>query len=112
VSQPSAARRRPLAAGGRPPAAAAGARVAPRPGWCCTGGVTDFEPNALIVGGPQPIGSRELHADLDAWEVRASAADGSGLHVWRRTSRMEPRQGRGWLRVYVYFGRDDQPIPM
>jgi hypothetical protein len=74
--------------------------------------VSDLEPNAVLVGGPQPIGSRELHAAAGAWELRASAADGSGLHVWRRTSRMEPRRGGGWLRVFVYFGSDDQPIPM
>ena len=74
--------------------------------------MSDFEPNAVLVGGPQPIGSRQLHADRDAWELRASAADGSGLLVWRRTSRMEPRSGGGWLRVFVYFGQDGQPLPM
>ena len=74
--------------------------------------MSELDPNAVLVGGPQPIGSRQLRGDPDAWELRASAADGSGLHVWRRTGRMEPRRGGGWLRVYVYYGADDQPIPM
>jgi hypothetical protein len=74
--------------------------------------VSDLEPNVLLVGGPQPIGPRQVHADRDSWEYRASAADGSGLHVWQRTGRMEPRQGGGWLRVFVYFGPDNQPITL
>jgi hypothetical protein len=70
------------------------------------------EANALLVGGPQPIGSRYLRADQGASELRASAADGSGLHVWQRTTRFAPKPGGGLLRVFVYQGADDEPIPL
>ena len=71
-----------------------------------------LDANAVLVGGPQPIGARQVRVEPGADEVRFSAADGSGLHVWRRTGRMEPRRGGGWLRVYVYVGADDEPIPL
>jgi hypothetical protein len=74
--------------------------------------VSALDVNALLVGGPQPIGSRYTHADQDASELRASAVDGSGLHVWQRTSRFAPKHGGGLLRVYVYMGPDGEPIPL
>lgn len=69
-------------------------------------------PNAVLVGGPEPIGGRHVRAEQGALEVRAGAGDGSGLHVWSRTGRMEPRGGGGWVRVYVYTGPADQPIAL
>ena len=69
-------------------------------------------PNAVLVGGPEPIGGRQVRVEQDATEVRASAGDGSGMHAWTRTGRMEPRRGGGWLRVYVYVGAADQPIAL
>lgn len=67
-------------------------------------------PNAVLVGGPEPIGGRQVRVERDVTEVRASAGDGSGLHAWARTGRMEPRQGGGWLRVYVYTGAAGQAV--
>jgi hypothetical protein len=69
-------------------------------------------PNAVLVGGPEPIGGRQVRVERDATEVRASAGDGSGLHAWARTGRMEPRQGGGWLRVYVYTGPADRTVTL
>jgi hypothetical protein len=74
--------------------------------------VTALDVNALLVGGPQPIGSRYLHAEQDASELRVSAADGSGLHVWQRTSRFAPKHGGGLLRVFTYMGPHGEPIPL
>lgn len=69
-------------------------------------------PNAVLVGGPEPIGGRQVRVEQGATEVRAGAGDGSGLHAWSRTGRMEPRRGGGWLRVYVYRGPADQPFAL
>lgn len=77
-----------------------------------TGGVTVLDANALLVGGPQPIGSRQVRTEEGASEFRASAVDGSGLHVWQRTARFAPKHGGGWLRVFVYQGRNDEPHPL
>ena len=68
----------------------------------------DLEPNAVLVGCPQPIGVRHVHVELDERDVRASAKDGSGLHVWSRTSLFETWQGGAPLRVYKYAG----PVPL
>jgi hypothetical protein len=65
---------------------------------------SDLEPNAVLVDGPEPIGVRQVHVEQDATEVRMSAVDGSGLHVWSRTSRFEQKAGGNLLRVYVYAG--------
>jgi hypothetical protein len=71
-------------------------------------GVDILTPNAMLVGGPEPIAGRQVRVDQDVAEVRASAADGSGLHAWARSGRLEPGQGGGWLRVYVYAGPADR----
>jgi hypothetical protein len=69
-------------------------------------------PNAVLVGGPEPIGGRQVRVEPDVTEVRAGAGDGSGLHAWARTGRMEPRRGGGWLRVYVYAGPADRTVAL
>ncbi len=69
-------------------------------------------PNAVLVGGPEPIGGRQVRVERDTSEVRASAGDGSGLHAWTRTGRMEPRRGGGWLRVYAYHGAAGEPMAL
>jgi hypothetical protein len=70
---------------------------------CCTGIVIEDElkANAILRGGPDPIGGRHVVAAPGAAEVRALAANGSGAHVWRRTGRFEPRPNGGVLRVFV-----------
>jgi hypothetical protein len=62
-------------------------------------------PNAHLLGGPEPIGGRRVHVDLDAIEVHAAVADGS-VYVWVRVSMSEPTPEGGWLRVYRYAGRE------
>jgi hypothetical protein len=44
--------------------------------------------------------------------VRATAADGSGVHVWVRSSRFQAKAGGGMLRVFVYAGPDFAPGPI
>jgi hypothetical protein len=74
--------------------------------------VNALDANALLVGGPQPVGSRYLRAEEGASELRAAAADGSGTHVWQRTTRFAPKPGGGLLRVFVYLGPDSEPITL
>lgn len=70
--------------------------------------VGDLEPNAVLVGGPEPTGARHVHVEQAAPDVRASAEDGSGLHAWLRTSLFETWQGGAPLRVYRYAA----PVPL
>lgn len=68
--------------------------------------------NAVLIGGPEPIGGRHVVADAREIEYRASAGDGTGLHVWQRTSRFETRLGGGMLRVYAYMGAVGTPVEL
>lgn len=70
------------------------------------------ESNAVLAGGPQPVGSRYVYVEQAQADVRATAADGSGLHVWVRSSRFQAKAGGGMLRVFVYAGPDFAPGPI
>ena len=70
------------------------------------------ESNAVLAGGPQPVGSRYVEVEQGQAEVRAAAADGSGVHVWMRSSRFQAKAGGGMLRVFVYAGPDFAPGPI
>ncbi|HEV2636705.1 MAG TPA: hypothetical protein VGX23_16255 [Actinocrinis sp.] len=70
--------------------------------------MSELKPNAVLRGGPQPVGPRQVRlsesADLRTWQ----AADGSGAHVWSRTGQFEEFAG-GLLRVYAYTGPAEEP---
>jgi hypothetical protein len=69
--------------------------------------VSEHKPNAMLRGGPQPVGPRQVHATESAERVTWQAADGSGPHVWTRTGQFEEFAG-GLLRVFVYEGPAEQ----
>jgi hypothetical protein len=68
----------------------------------------DTRANAHLIGGPEPVGGRHVHIDLDAPEVRAAVADGS-VYAWVRVDMSEPTPDGGWLRIYRYAGRVSEP---
>jgi hypothetical protein len=72
----------------------------------------DLEPNAVLIGGPGPIGGRHVYAEPDTIDYRATAGDGTGEYVWQRTSRFEARAGGGMLRVFAYMGAAGQPVEL
>jgi len=59
---------------------------------------------ALLVGGPEPIESRQIEAGTDEL-VHREAVDGS-LHSWVRTGRFQQHRG-ALARVYAYAGPAD-----
>lgn len=65
--------------------------------------MSEHKPNAMLRGGPQPVGPRQVHAVDSAERVTWQAADGSGARVWTRTGQFEEFAG-GLLRVFVYEG--------
>lgn len=70
------------------------------------------EGNAVLVGGPQPIGSRQVHVEQEQTEVIATARDGSGEHGWALSNRHQAAKAHGGiLRVYTYAGPVDRLLP-
>ena len=65
--------------------------------------MSEHQPNAVLRGGPVPVGPRQVHLKDAADQVTWQAADGSGTHAWTRTGQFEEHPG-GLLRVYVYAG--------
>lgn len=66
------------------------------------------KPNVLLLGGPAPLGSREIWVGEVVEWVALPAEDGSGEHGWRRTDTYE-RTEHGTLQVYAYDGPVDPP---
>ena len=67
-----------------------------------------FTPNAYLAGGPVPVDSgvkdpRVVTLPYGTDRAEVAAADGSGIHVWRRTSSVGDFEGLE-LRLYVYSG--------
>lgn len=67
-----------------------------------------YTPNAYLMGGPVPVGStvkdpRVVALPAGTEVAEDAAADGSGIHVWRRTDRLRSFDGLE-LREYVYAG--------
>jgi hypothetical protein len=61
----------------------------------------EIEPNAILVGGPEPQGGRQICAGPNLVEYRVATADGVD-HVWLRSDRLERLKGFGWARVYAH----------
>ena len=67
-----------------------------------------FTPYAYLVGGPIPVESgvkdpRAVPLPADSDRVEVAAADGSGIHVWLRTSRFRSFEDLE-LHEYAYAG--------
>jgi hypothetical protein len=67
-----------------------------------------FTPNAYLMGGPVPVGSavkdpRVVTLPPGTEIAEDAAADGSGIHVWRRTDRFRDFEGIE-LREYAFVG--------
>jgi hypothetical protein len=66
--------------------------------------VVEGEPNAILTGGPEPVGGREVHVENDQSAYYAITADRT-RHVWWRAPLLEPMMDGRELRVYIHLGR-------